>query len=53
MLPKVTLQWAITEEPRKVKKAKTVHHLSRTGYGQVVADVVVTLQAEGQSYPKY
>lgn len=37
----------------KVKKAKTVHHLSRTGSGEVVADITVRLQVEGQSSPKY
>lgn len=31
VLPKVTLQREITEEPRKVKKPKTMHHLLRTG----------------------
>lgn len=42
VLPKVTLQQTIMEEPRKVKKDKTVNHLSRS-FGEVVADIVVPL----------
>lgn len=30
-----------------------MHHLSRIGSGEVVADVAVPLQAEGQGSPKY
>lgn len=53
VLPKVTLQQAIIEEPRKTKRARTVHHLSRIGSGEVIVDVAVPTQAEGQDSPKY
>lgn len=52
-LPQVTLQQVITEEPPKAKKIKTVHHLSKTGSSEVIADVAVPLQVEGQASPKY
>lgn len=52
-LPKVTLQQAIIEEPRKVKKPKVIHHLLRIGFGEVVADVVVPLHTKGKASPKY
>lgn len=51
--PKVTLQQVIMEEPPKGKRPKIVHHLSRTGSGEVVVDVAVPLKAEGQASPKY
>lgn len=53
VLPKVTLQQAITEESWKTKKAKIVHHLSRIESGEVIADVAAPTQAEGQDSPKY
>lgn len=52
VLPKVTLQQAITEEPRKTNRAKTMHHLLRTCSSEVIADVAIPTQVEGQDSPK-
>lgn len=52
-LPEVTLQQVITEEPPKVKKLKTIHHLSKIDSGEVTADVAVPHEVEGQVSPKY
>lgn len=52
-LPKVTLHQVIIEEPPKAKKLKTIHHLSKMGSSEVIEDVTIPLQDEGQASPKY
>lgn len=39
VLPKITLQQEIIEEPRKTKKANTIHHLSRVTPSEVITDI--------------
>lgn len=39
ILPNITVQQAITDSPRKAKRAKTIHHLSRTNLGDVIVSV--------------
>lgn len=51
VLPNLTLQQAITKEPRKMKKEKTICHLSRIGSGEVVGDIATPIQAESESSP--
>ncbi|XP_059076533.1 uncharacterized protein LOC131875854 [Cryptomeria japonica] len=44
---------AITEEPGKTKKVKTIQHFSRSGSGEVIADITAPIQVEGGGSPKY
>lgn len=45
VLSKLSLQQAITEEPKKTKKAKTINHLSRTSSGEVIVNIMSPMEA--------
>lgn len=44
VLPSITLQETIAKSPRRPKKAKTLHHLSRSDSGDIVARIVTLAQ---------
>lgn len=51
-----TLQQAIIESPRRAKRAKTIHHLSRTDSRDVIASIATPVpDSEGQPHvtPRY
>ncbi|XP_059064777.1 uncharacterized protein LOC131856854 [Cryptomeria japonica] len=53
VLPKLTLQQDITEDPNKTKRAKTIHHLSRIGSSEVIADIASLVETEEEGPSKY